>query len=786
MTYVNRTGWKLGLSLALALTLAASTAAAQHELRFSTTVEGAITFTGNTLGLSNATDENGQGTRDSIGTFIALDPSSVDNVPAPTTAPTFPAGTTSQWQDDGSSAYLDLPTNKDVDVLYAELMWGGSWNYLGENVQTSLATPVTLSFEDGASITVTPDAETGVTINTTSTQVPTFDVHYYIRSGVVTDFIQEHGPGDYTVSGVPATQDHNVDTLNAAGWTMVVAYQGSGLPARNMAVWVGAEWVDENDEVDFTVEGFCSPPAGPVSGQALISAIEGDANRSGDQALIAASAGGSFVNLSATNNPLNNFFASQINNGAGELDTTGTFGDRNHDAVLGTNTVGGRQGWDITGVELGDDELDNDQTSATLRTTSTSDSFVVTLVAMSVDVNAPSFDLSDAFSVEPTETTLGGVLDFTAVLTNDGTAVAHDVRFFLPLPAGLSLTSFAIDDAPGDASGNAVTTADLAAGVDLGDIGLGESLTVTGQLEVVSIPAPPAEASFATHGSISYDYVSCADDPAIATEVGADVDLVVHVPRLETELTSRPAVLTRGGSATWRIAVTNSGTAVGGPVTVSVALPGTVSYQAGSTTLNGTAVADAAGQMPFATARVVEGPSGPAGNIAAGETATIELDVAIPDNAPDSVRLSATVDPDGDGPQAAQTRDLDLDVTGGGQPACGNGTIEGTEECDDGDRDSRDGCSSVCAVEPGWSCVGEPSVCTPDQADAAVEPTPDAGGEPDMEAPDLGGDADTGGDDGSQRTTGSEACGCSAAHSSPSWAILLALGAVVLRRRRTR
>lgn len=46
------------------------------------------------------------------------------------------------------------------------------------------------------------------------------------------------------------------------------------------------------------------------------------------------------------------------------------------------------------------------------------------------------------------------------------------------------------------------------------------------------------------------------------------------------------------------------------------------------------------------------------------------------------------------------------------QPVCGDGVIEGTEQCDDGDSQGGDGCSAICQVESGWTCVGEPSVCS--------------------------------------------------------------------------
>ncbi|MFA6523465.1 MAG: DUF4215 domain-containing protein, partial [Candidatus Peribacteraceae bacterium] len=42
---------------------------------------------------------------------------------------------------------------------------------------------------------------------------------------------------------------------------------------------------------------------------------------------------------------------------------------------------------------------------------------------------------------------------------------------------------------------------------------------------------------------------------------------------------------------------------------------------------------------------------------------------------------------------------------------CGNGKVEGNEQCDDGNYSANDGCSSICIVESGWSCKGYPSVC---------------------------------------------------------------------------
>ncbi|MEY2936719.1 MAG: hypothetical protein RL033_7468, partial [Pseudomonadota bacterium] len=42
---------------------------------------------------------------------------------------------------------------------------------------------------------------------------------------------------------------------------------------------------------------------------------------------------------------------------------------------------------------------------------------------------------------------------------------------------------------------------------------------------------------------------------------------------------------------------------------------------------------------------------------------------------------------------------------------CGNGSLEGSETCDDNNTTSSDGCNSSCATESGFSCTGV--TCTP-------------------------------------------------------------------------
>jgi cysteine-rich repeat protein len=61
--------------------------------------------------------------------------------------------------------------------------------------------------------------------------------------------------------------------------------------------------------------------------------------------------------------------------------------------------------------------------------------------------------------------------------------------------------------------------------------------------------------------------------------------------------------------------------------------------------------------------------------------------------------------------------DLEFAIT-----TCGNGVLEGTETCDDGNLAAGDGCSSVCAVEAGFACAGQPSSCAAPAASTCAAP----------------------------------------------------------------
>jgi uncharacterized repeat protein (TIGR01451 family) len=131
------------------------------------------------------------------------------------------------------------------------------------------------------------------------------------------------------------------------------------------------------------------------------------------------------------------------------------------------------------------------QTSAVLRTSTTGDSYMPTLAAIAIDINAPTFSYdSSTTTVAPATSAqnplgLGDDFTVTVKIVNEGVAPASNVRFKLPLPAGVSLSSFTTNGAPGDINGDTVTIAQLSgAGAPMGTIGVNQERTVVLQLSI--------------------------------------------------------------------------------------------------------------------------------------------------------------------------------------------------------------------------------------------------------------------------------------------------------------
>ncbi|HFJ9346459.1 TPA: beta strand repeat-containing protein, partial [Bacillus cereus] len=566
--------------------------------RFSTTTNGALAITGNTLGLSKISNQNRAGTIGAIGAFATT------NTALQVT--TFPAGTTLNYTQNSSTAILNIPAGSTI--LYAELVWGGNYLSRDQNITSVLGNPVSFT-TPVSTYSITPSAVTASNQTFVSNSI-TFG--FYTRSADVTTLIQAGGAGSYTTGAVPGLVDPidaSNGTINSAGWTLIVAYQNGTLPARNLTIYVAGNRVSaETGSADVSVSGFLTPSGGPVSGRLFLSSTEGDADLTGDQALF----GPNFSSLNALsgpNNAINNFFGSQVNNAAGNLDTTGTFGTRNQSASTGTNISAGRQGWDITSIDISP-YLTNSQVSAAIRLTTNGDAYMLNTVGLQININSPNIQATK--SVNKSVAAIGDILTYTVTIPNTGLLPANNAIFIDSLPNGTSFIpgTVTVDNVP-------QTNANPAAGISLGTINNGASRIVTFQATVVSLPS---QNPISNTANITFQYTpiaggttfnGLATSNSAGTQINlADINGTKSVNKLFTDI---------GETLTYSIALANIGNIAATNVIYTDPIPSGTTFIPGSVTVNGVTQA---GANPANGITI--------GSIAANSTTTISFQVLVP------------------------------------------------------------------------------------------------------------------------------------------------------------
>lgn len=510
-------------------------------------VNGAMTFIGNTLGLSKAPCLNEPGTSDGVGAFTTTNPAlQVNTYPSLSSGVGSPAGTTLNWQENGSSAVLNLPAGSTV--LYAELIWGASFGYYCETPQTGDGIGVdpdcVLNFADGPIYFTTADNQVHAIMSDPATRLisqnpasdtqPYYQAGNYVRSANVTSlFLADslaNPNGTYIVSGVPATVSGFDDVHNCAGWTLAIIYQNPSIEeVNNMTLFVS------NQQGSYTsnpaeVSGFCAAPSIGSSARLLVSALEGDANKTGDQMLFGPTAD-TMVPLSGPNNPEDNFFCSQINDDAGNLiDTTGTFCGFNANAATGELYSGGRQGYDITNVDCSA-IISANQTTAFARGATVGDDFTINALGIQISVYAPVIIPTLLVNGQTYIISLiGDTVTFTSAVKNTGFGAAYDVVFTDLLEQGLEFVpnSFKVNNV-------VVPNADLVTGVSLGNIDSQQSLSIAYQAKIIS--EPPSGTTFYNQVTATYDFNPCNQTAPIRSSNNSNI-VAIDPPLLQ--LVSEP------------------------------------------------------------------------------------------------------------------------------------------------------------------------------------------------------------------------------------------------------
>nr|MDE7440343.1 DUF11 domain-containing protein [Clostridia bacterium] len=530
--------------------------------RYSDVKKGGIVFTGNTLGLSKAANQNAPGTEGSIGAFTSLNTA--------LQVGTFPAGTTLDYTQNGSRAVLNLPVGSTV--LYAELVWGGLFRSSVNNISAVTNNSVTFTTPLGA-FSVAPDPVTAQNFNIPADDIT---VGFYVRSANVTALVQPALGGTYSVQGVPAlieAIDNRTADTNHAGWTLAIVYENPALPLRNLTLWSGGAVVSPNTgSTTITVSNFLTPDVLPITGKIFVSAQEGDAVLTGDQMLFGQSIP-TLQLLSGQNNPQNNFFVSQINNANGVLDTSGTFGTRNANAAAGTNISAGRQGWDITAVDV-TNKLTASQSSAVIRFTSDGDLYVPNALALQID--SKGANLQVAKSADKTFADVGDAITYTLAIRNTGTTDALNVTVTDMLPPETTLVY-------GTITVDGVQYAG-ALPVVIPTIAPDQTVTVTFAVTVNSLPAVNPIFNIAR---VDYEFFPFTGYPAASFSNSNPASVFIILPRMTDVKSVDKAFAVKGDILTYTSVITNTGNIPVTDIFFKDEIPAGTTFVNGSVTVNG-------------------------------------------------------------------------------------------------------------------------------------------------------------------------------------------------------
>ena len=550
-------------------------------------------FIGNTLGLSKAANANAPGLLGSIGAFTSTDTSLQVNG--------FPMGTTLDYTKNSSAAQLSLPPGSTV--LYAELVWGGLFRSSANNISALLDNAVSFTTPLGTG-PVLPDNQTKQDFNITNNGLP---VGFYVRSANVTQLVQSAQNGVYTTGGVPAlieAIDSRTAETNHAGWTLAVVYENASLPLRDLTLWGGGTVVSPSTgSTDISLTGFITPDAQPITGKLFVSSQEGDAVLMGDRMLFGQCIA-QLSPLSGPNNPVGNFFASQINGENGALNTGGTFGTRNANAAAGTNTSAGRQGWDITAIDVSS-LLSAGMTTAAIRFTTDGDLYVPNCLALQIDSKGARLEAEK--SADKAFAAVGEQINYTLKITNTGTLRAQTVSVDDLLPVGLQLVpgSVEIDGTP-YAGGLPVTFGPLEAGA---------SAEVTFAAVANSVPAVTPAINIAR---ADYMFEPFPGYPVNSSSDSNPVAVFIYDARMTVQKSVDKAFAVRGEELLYTSVVTNAGNVPLTSLNFTDPVPAGTSFVAGSVTVEGISFPAYTPAAGF-----------PIGSLAPGQSITVTFKVII-------------------------------------------------------------------------------------------------------------------------------------------------------------
>ncbi|MGL6108092.1 beta strand repeat-containing protein, partial [Romboutsia sp.] len=409
-------------------------------------LNGYIIATGNTVGLSDGVS--------GIGVFTTLDTSKQ--------VAGYPAGTTINYLENSSSAYLNIPLGSTVE--YAILTWGGT---IGTNTIVSGSCQLT---------TPASTIPNTITANFAYYGAPG-SISMGSNSADVTSLVSAGGSGLYIFSKGYATLGGSAGSL---GWMLNVVISSQSYTRKLIDINVGIVEIPMGTTATTTITGLVTPKSGAVTGRYLTMGYDGENTNSNNF-----NGGLGVFTLTGPNNTATGFYNHQINNcdtlspNVGQLDTTGSFGTYNSSSVV----KGTRYGTDITNVSL-NGKIGNNITLVTLVNNAYGEGIAVSVNAFQIDNQG--FD-DPIKTVDKPYADVGDTITYTIPIINTGTLPYSNVVLIDTIPTNTTFIANSLTINGVSNPGNPAPPT----GINLGTIAFGGITTVTFKVLTTStIPSP--------------------------------------------------------------------------------------------------------------------------------------------------------------------------------------------------------------------------------------------------------------------------------------------------------
>ncbi len=254
----------------------------------------------------------------------------------------------------------------------------------------------------------------------------------------ITSLVSEDPTGTYWVANVKAKKGSLIshgggNTGTSGGWIIVVVYESTSLPQKNIAIFDGYVHVATEmvpNPLPFTFSGFQTVPTGNVNVEFMMGSLEGDWDLTGDYCEIQ-KVDGSWLTMSSALRQTNNFFHSII----------GLDGAQFLNRVPASQNTLGFDADKFPIPNTGNGVIGNSQTSATIRVGTDQEIYGMFLIGFVVDVWYP--DILTLFTVPAMPGGTGGsvnagdTLTFSIVSGNNGNDAAQDLILSTTIPPGL-------------------------------------------------------------------------------------------------------------------------------------------------------------------------------------------------------------------------------------------------------------------------------------------------------------------------------------------------------------